>query len=127
MEERDGHLFWNVDRLWREIQAGMRRYAACEDVARLKGIGVDTWAVDYVLLDVHGAPLGDPYAYRDPRNEGMAELVDQIIPPQELYERTGLQRLPFNTLYQLYAERNDPRLAAAATCCSSSPTSSTTA
>ena len=114
LEERDGHLFWNVDRLWREIQAGMRRYAACEDDARLKGIGIDTWAVDYVLLDAHGAPLGDPYAYRDPRNEGMAELVDQIIPPKELYERTGLQRLPFNTLYQLYAERNDPRLAAAA-------------
>ncbi len=115
MEKRDGHLFWNVDRLWRDIQTGMQRYAACENDARLKSIGVDTWAVDYVLLDAHGMPLGDPYAYRDPRNEGIAEQVNTIIPPDELYERTGLQRLPFNTLYQLYAGRNDPQLAAAAT------------
>ncbi|MCS7291046.1 MAG: rhamnulokinase [Roseiflexus sp.] len=115
MVEREGHLFWDVHRLWREIQTGMQRYATQENQALLASIGIDTWAVDYALLDEHGGLLGDPYAYRDPRNEGMAELVDAIIPPEELYERTGLQRLPFNTLYQLYAERNGPRLAAAAT------------
>lgn len=115
MVERDGHLFWDVNRLWREIQTGIQRYATQENQALLASIGIDTWAVDYALLDDNGALIGDPYAYRDPRNEGMAELVDAIIPPEELYERTGLQRLPFNTLYQLYAERNGPRLAAAAT------------
>ncbi|GIW02600.1 rhamnulokinase family protein [Roseiflexus sp.] len=115
MLERDGHLVWDVNRLWREIQTGVRRYATWENQALLVSIGIDTWAVDYALLDERGALIGDPYAYRDPRNEGIAELVDAIISPEELYERTGLQRLPFNTLYQLYAERDGSRLAAAAT------------
>ncbi len=113
--ERNGHLFWDVNRLWRETQKGMQRYAAQENQALLVSVGIDTWAVDYALLDTHGELIGDPYAYRDPRNEGMAELVDAIIPPEELYECTGLQRLPFNTLYQLYAERSGPRLATATT------------
>ncbi len=115
MVERDGRLFWDVNRLWREVRTGMQQYATQENQALLVSIGIDTWAVDYALLDEHGALIGDPYAYRDLRTEGMAELIDAIIPLEELYERTGLQRLPFNTLYQLYAERNGPRLAAATT------------
>ncbi|MCX7858971.1 MAG: rhamnulokinase [Chloroflexus sp.] len=115
MVERGGHLFWDINRLWHEVQHGLRQYAQTEHAALLASIGIDTWAVDYALLDERGVLIGDPFAYRDPRNEGIAEQVDQIIPPEELYERTGLQRLPFNTLYQLYAERQGDRLARAAT------------
>ncbi|WP_298482069.1 rhamnulokinase family protein [uncultured Chloroflexus sp.] len=115
MVERDGHLFWDADRLWREVQHGLHQYSQNEHVSLLTSIGIDTWAVDYGLLDAQGVLIGDPYAYRDPRNEGIAGQIDQLIPPEELYERTGLQRLPFNTLYQLYAERQGERLARAAT------------
>ncbi|WP_322822032.1 rhamnulokinase family protein [Chloroflexus sp.] len=115
MIERDGHLFWDVNRLWREVQQGLRTYARHEQSSRLISIGIDTWAVDYGLIDETGNLIGDPFAYRDVRNEGMAEQVDAIIPPTELYERTGLQRLPFNTLYQLYAERQGDRLPRATT------------
>ncbi|WP_298817458.1 rhamnulokinase [Chloroflexus sp.] len=115
MVEHNGHLFWDINQLWREIQYGLHQYARHEPVGLLASIGIDTWAVDYGLLDADGALLGDPFAYRDPRNEGMAEQVDAFISPTELYERTGLQRLPFNTLYQLYAERQGERLARAAT------------
>ncbi|WP_448336881.1 rhamnulokinase [Chloroflexus aurantiacus] len=115
MIERDGHLFWDVNRLWQEVQHGLRAYARHEQSSRLASIGIDTWAVDYGLIDETGHLIGDPFAYRDARNEGMAGQVDTIIPPTELYERTGLQRLPFNTLYQLYAERQGERLPRAAT------------
>lgn len=115
MIERDGHLFWDVNRLWHEVQHGLRTYARHEPSSRLISIGIDTWAVDYGLIDEAGNLIGDPFAYRDARNEGMAERVDAIIPPIELYERTGLQRLPFNTLYQVYAERQGDRLPRAAT------------
>ncbi|MGQ9826337.1 MAG: rhamnulokinase [Roseiflexus sp.] len=115
MIERGDHLFWDVNRLWREAQYGLHQYARHEHAALLSSIGIDTWAVDYGLVAAEGTLLGDPYAYRDMRNEGMAELVDTVIPPGELYERTGLQRLPFNTLYQLCAERQEDRLARAAT------------
>lgn len=115
MIERDGHLFWDVNRLWHEVQHGLRTYARHEPSSRLISIGIDTWAVDYGLIDEAGNLIGDPFAYRDARNEGMAERVDAIIPPTELYERTGLQRLPFNTLYQVYAERQGDRLPRAAT------------
>lgn len=115
MIERDGHLFWDVNRLWHEVQHGLCTYARHEPSSRLISIGVDTWAVDYGLIDEAGNLIGDPFAYRDARNEGMAERVDAIIPPTELYERTGLQRLPFNTLYQVYAERQGDRLPRAAT------------
>ncbi|ACL26165.1 rhamnulokinase [Chloroflexus aggregans] len=110
MIEREGHLFWEVGRLWVEVQRGLQQYAANEEVTLLRSIGIDTWAVDYGLLDAQGELIGDPFAYRDPRNNGIAEQVDALISPTELYQRTGLQRLPFNTLYQLYAERHSGRL-----------------
>src|SRR5690242_10727798 len=99
-----GHLYWDVLRLWQEIQTGMARYAA-EHTAPLAGIGIDTWAVDFGLLDGAGRLLGNPYHYRDPRTTGIAEQVDRRIAPAALYAQTGIQRLPFNTLYQLAAMR----------------------
>jgi rhamnulokinase len=109
-----GHLRWDVLRLWQEIKAGMARYAVQYDEP-LAGIGIDTWAVDFALLDKAGRLLGNPYHYRDRRTEGMIEWVNECIPPRELYARTGIQRLPINTLYQLAAMRQgrDPQLKAA--------------
>ncbi len=114
--EQSGHLRWDIGRLWREVKAGIARYAAA-DGAPLAGIGVDTWAVDYGLLDAGGALLGDPFHYRDRRSAGAPELVDQAVPPERLYAQTGIQRLPINTLYQLVGQRRagDPELASAAT------------
>ena len=114
-----GHLHWDVLRLWQEIKAGIARYAAqaAQDDAPLAGIGIDTWAVDFALLDREGRLLGNPYHYRDPRTAGVPEEVDRRVPPGRLYAQTGIQRLPINTLYQLASMRvsDDPQLAAAET------------
>ncbi|NTU81133.1 MAG: rhamnulokinase [Chloroflexales bacterium] len=98
--EEDGHLHWDAPRLWREVKAGIAAYVT-RGGAPLAGIGVDTWAVDYGLLDAAGQLLGNPYHYRDGRTAGVAAQVDARVPPEELFARTGIQRLPFNTLYQL--------------------------
>jgi rhamnulokinase len=106
-----GRLYWDVLRLWEEIQAGLARYAA-EYAEPPAGIGIDTWAVDYALLDGQGRLLGAPYHYRDRRTTGMPEAVDARISPADLYAQTGIQRLPINTLYQLAGMRagQDPQL-----------------
>ncbi len=111
-----GHLHWDVLRLWQEITTGIARYAAQED-APLAGIGIDTWAVDFALLDGAGRMLGNPYHYRDGRTAGMIEIVDRQVSRERLYAQTGIQRLPLNTLYQLVSmrENSDPQLDAAAT------------
>ncbi len=111
-----GHLYWDVLRLWQEIKTGMREYALHHE-APLAGIGIDTWAVDFALLDSQGNLLGNPHHYRDPRTTGMAEWVESIVPPDRLFARTGIQRLPFNTLFQLasLAHSDAPSLALADT------------
>lgn len=109
-----GHLHWDVQRLWREVRAGIARYAA-QDATPLAGIGIDTWGVDFGLLDATGRLLHPPFHYRDQRTAGIAELVDTRIPQDRLYALTGIQRLQFNTLYQLYSlSQADPAALAAA-------------
>ncbi len=92
--ERDGHIFWDIDRLYDEIQAGIKKidtpYAS---------IGVDTWGVDYVLLDEKGNRLSDVYAYRDHRTDGIIDTLDK----EQVYGATGIQFNNFNTLFQLIA------------------------
>lgn len=104
-----GHLHWNVLGLWENIVAGI---AAARDAGgELDGVGVDTWAVDYGLLDGPGFLLGPPYHYRDQRTQGMIEAVEQRAPREQIYARTGIQFLPINTLYQLAAHRRmQPKL-----------------
>jgi len=94
----DGSLHWDIRRLHREVLAGLRAAGPVD------AVGIDSWAVDYGLLDGAGRLLGDPYSYRDARTEGVAERVRSAVGPEELYAVTGLQHLPFNTLYQLAAE-----------------------
>lgn len=101
--ERDGHLRWDVGRLLDEVQAGLAL------VPEAASIGIDTWAVDYGLLDADGELLDDPIAYRDDRTAGVIDDVHRRIPPDELFAVNGLQFLPFNTIYQLAAEQRAPR------------------
>lgn len=101
MTEQDGSLVWDVDRLFAEIKEGMRR---CVEQGKIpESMGIDTWAVDYVLLDRAGKRLGPVYAYRDSRTEGMDEEVRRIVREEELYGMTGIQKQSFNTIYQLMA------------------------
>jgi rhamnulokinase len=109
--EFKGHQHWDVLRLWGEIELGLARYA--DQFNRpLAGIGVDTWGVDFALLDAAGNLLGNPYHYRDSRTDGMMEIVFQRIPRQNIFEQTGIQFMQINTLYQLFsmAQTADPML-----------------
>ncbi|MBL1068097.1 rhamnulokinase [Streptomyces sp. 7-21] len=108
-----GTLYWDVLALYRGVLEGLRRAGRETGAEGLAGIGIDSWAVDYGLLDATGALLGNPVHYRDGRTEGAAEAVAAVVPPEELYQATGLQFLPFNTVYQLTAARGTPQLAAA--------------
>ena len=101
---------WDVARLWTEI---------CESLSGvdepLAGIGVDAWGVDYALLGERGELLQKPYHYRDPRNLSAMRAVLELIPKEEIYRQTGVQFMPINTLYQLFAAKRDtPELLAAA-------------
>lgn len=111
-----GHLHWDILRLWAEIKAGLARYAS-QFRQPLAGIGVDTWGVDFALLDRAGNLLGNPYHYRDARTDGVMERVFERVPRRRIYEQTGIQFLQFNTLFQLYsmAQAGDPQLEAAET------------
>lgn len=101
MEERNGHLCWSHDKLFAEIVAGIGK---CRELGKIPvSLGIDTWGVDFVLLDAQDQILGDTVGYRDDRNKGMDEKVYEIIPEEELYARTGIQKAIFNTIYQLMA------------------------
>lgn len=101
MQNRDGKLLWDVEHLFAEIVNGMRK---CAESGKFPvSMSIDTWAVDYVLLDEDDRVLGDTYGYRDSRTTGMDEKVYEIIPEKELYAKTGIQKQIFNTIYQLMA------------------------
>jgi rhamnulokinase len=106
-------LHWDVLALYRGVLDGLR--AAGRQAGRLDGVGIDSWAVDYGLLDADGALLGNPVHYRDRRTDGVAESVLESVPAEELYRTTGLQQLPFNTIYQLASAAGTAQLAAART------------
>jgi rhamnulokinase len=97
-----GHLHWNIYGLLEEIKNGIRAGLA-ESGNRLTSLAVDTWGVDFGLLTRDGTILGLPFAYRDSLFQGAMEEFLAILPPDEVYGRTGIQFLPFNTLFQLYA------------------------
>ena len=73
------------------------------DVTGIESVGVDTWGCDYALLGEHGTLVQNPYHYRDARTDGVMEAVFERVPADQIYAITGIQFLPFNTLYQLYA------------------------
>lgn len=109
MTNKDGKLLWDTKHLFQEIINGMKK---CKEIGKIpQSMSIDTWAVDYVLLDENDTVLGDTYGYRDNRTAGMDEEVYKIIPEQELYKRTGIQKQIFNTIYQLMAvKQQTPKL-----------------
>lgn len=94
-------LHWDILRLWAEIKAGIKK--TVRDDVELASLGVDTWAVDFVLLDKNSALLGNPYHYRDARTDGMLDEAFRQMPREEIFFNTGIQFLQLNTLYQLLA------------------------
>ncbi len=101
MVKKDGHLCWDLEKLFREILKGM---AECKKIGKIPScMGIDTWAVDYVLLDRDGNVAGNTYGYRDSRTQGMDDVVYRTVTPEELYAGTGIQKQMFNTIYQLTA------------------------
>lgn len=96
-------LHWDVLRLFEEIRLGLSKCAA--EQPELDAIGIDTWGVDYGLLSPAGELLGVPRHYRDPRNRAAMDHTLNVVPRAEIYARTGIQFMPFNTIYQLVAER----------------------
>ncbi|MFH5824453.1 rhamnulokinase family protein [Georgenia sp. AZ-5] len=104
-------LHWDVLRLYDGILAGLRK--AAREHGPITSVGIDSWAVDYGLLDADGALLGNPVHYRDPRTTGAPDQVFAHVPAERLYARTGLQIQPFNTVFQLAAAAGSAQLAAA--------------
>jgi len=106
-----GSLHWDIARLWWEVRRALTKL----DNTRLDGIGVDAWGVDYALLGDRGELLQNPYHYRDRRTNRVMEEVFQVVSKEEIYRTTGIQFMPINTLYQLFAaKRKTPRIFEAA-------------
>ena len=105
-------LYWDTLRLWQEMQHGLTLAAE----SPLDGIGVDTWGVDFGLLGADGSLLDNPRHYRDPRTHGTMEKLFEFVPREEVFARTGLQFLHFNTLYQWYSMKLGDAAALAAAC-----------
>lgn len=101
MKEKDGHKCWDTEALFSAIVEGMKK---CKEAGKIPvSMGIDTWAVDFVLLDKEDRMIGNAVGYRDSRTAGMDKKVYEIIPEESLYGRTGIQKQIFNTIYQLMA------------------------
>lgn len=102
IREQSG-LRWDMEKIWQGVEEGLR---LCAGIAHegIAAVGVDGWAVDYVRLRADGGIAGNPYCYRDERTIAAEKEVHKRISPDELYRLTGIQLLPLNTLYQLYAD-----------------------
>lgn len=97
---RNGTLFWDIDKLYQEILTGIKK---AWDAGGFESIGIDTWGVDFGLLDEYGTLIEAPVHYRDGRTSGLSDEVCDLISEQELYQITGTQRMDINTLFQLYS------------------------
>lgn len=100
-----GRLYWDILRIFHEIKLSVQKTVLDGDA--VSSIGIDTWGVDYGLLDRAGRLLSNPVHYRDTRTEGAQELVSRTVPAEELYRVAGIQTLNFNTVYQLAVEREE--------------------
>ena len=94
-----GHLFWNIAGLYNEILLGLRKVA--DEGIHLDSIGIDTWGCDFAYFGKDGQLLGLPYCYRDSHTEGSQEYFFKRMPAEEVYRRTGIQFMDFNSLFQL--------------------------
>lgn len=106
--KKDGKLVWDHNALFESIVAGLKECGVRGKIPCL--VGIDTWGVDYALLDKDGALIDEIYSYRDERTLSVIEEVGTIIGEQRLYERTGIQKQVFNTIYQLYCDKKSGKL-----------------
>lgn len=107
MIHKDGHVFWDIDAMYQHVKQGIMQ---CKNIGKIpKSLGIDTWAVDYVLLDQNKQLLHQPYAYRDERTLSIIDEVHQRITKEQLYQKTGIQFQVFNSIYQLASEVKDVR------------------
>lgn len=105
--KKEGHYHWDIDNLFDQIKTGLKE---CKKVNKIpKTMAIDTWAVDYALLDESGQPINGVYAYRDSRNDDGVKTVQSKIPPEKLYGMTGIQFQKFNSIYQLSSEDEKAR------------------
>ena len=111
IKNENGTLIWNIEELFREVKAGIKK---CKELGKFpKTIAIDTWGVDYVLLDESKKEILPAVSYRDGRTEESSKAVNAIISQAELYSRTGIQKQNFNTIYQLYCDRKSGKLSKA--------------
>lgn len=103
--EQEGSCFWDIDYLVEQIMIGLRK--AKTDGITTCTLGIDTWGVDYVLVDADGNRVQEVYAYRDRRTDLAVDQVAQQLSPQTVYEKTGIQQLSINTLNQLYVHKEE--------------------
>lgn len=109
---QNGTLVWDTEHLISEVKEGLKK---CKDLGKIPAtVAIDTWGVDYVLLDENENELLPVISYRDMRTDGIPEEVDKSIPRYELYKRTGVQSANYNTLYQLYCDKKSGKLNKAA-------------
>ncbi|MBR4241935.1 MAG: rhamnulokinase, partial [Eubacterium sp.] len=108
LKEENSSLVWNIEKLVCEVKRGIEE---CSRLGKIpKTIAIDTWGVDYVLLDENKKELFPAFSYRDKRNNLIQEEVSHIISQEELYARTGIQKANYNTLYQLYCDKKSKKL-----------------
>lgn len=108
IRNESGNLVWNIGHLFSEVKAGILE---CKKIGKIPAtVAIDTWGVDYVLLDAEKQEILPAMSYRDGRTFSAAEQVNVVLPQTELYSRTGIQKQNFNTIYQLYCDRKSGKL-----------------
>ena len=103
--ETGGHFFWDIYALYNEIICGLKVVA--EEKIEITSIGIDTWGVDFVCIGKDGGILRNPYCYRDPHTDGAMEEYFKLVPKEKVYEKTGIQFMQFNSLFQLATLRRN--------------------
>lgn len=108
LEVTEDGLVWNIDNLFHNVLLGIKR---CNEIGKIpKSLAIDTWGVDYVLLDENKKEIKPCYCYRDGRTKNIIDEVEKAVPAEKLYSKTGIQKQSFNTVYQLYADKKIGRL-----------------
>lgn len=106
-QSKDG-LVWDIENLFSEVLSGIKK---CKEINKIpKSIAIDTWGVDYVLLDESKKEIKPCYCYRDDRTNAVVDEVESLVSPARLYAKTGIQKQNFNTVYQLYTDKKNGRL-----------------
>lgn len=107
VKSKDG-LVWDIENLFSNVLNGIKK---CKEIGKIpKSIAIDTWGVDYVLIDENRKEIKPCYCYRDSRTSTVIDEVESLVSPTELYAKTGIQKQNFNTIYQLYSDKKNSRL-----------------